>query len=160
MSRKILPKMSPCEFEIPIFELHETKDDTISQGWLTAGIKAFCPKLLSTYSPAPASAFAKTSKCSIQGCNKVVEVGAHTTVDGKKLWIVPTCKAHNATSALDKLGVAARLKRCTVFIEVSLPKGKRIKVENGKYKLDNEIDPDLYLLSVSDLFHEDEEEEE
>ena len=45
-------------------------------------------------------------------------------------------KDHNAVGALDRLGVDARLKRNTVFLKLSLPKGKRIQKLNGQYRHD------------------------
>lgn len=141
MSQKAQPRnlrilKSPSGLEMPVFELHGTKDDRVSEGWLAAAIKVFLPRDASTFSQPAASAFARTSACCIVGCHNRVEVGAHVTVDGRRLMIIPTCKAHNGVGVLDKLKGNARLKRNTVYLALSMPKGKRIKNVDGEFYYD------------------------
>ena len=156
--RKLVISKSPSDEAIQINELHGTKDDKIAEGWLVAAIKTFGPENRDTFSQPAASAFARTSTCCIKGCKNLVEVGAHVTTDGKRLFIIPTCKYHNGKGVLDKLGIDARLKKNTIFLKLDLPKGKRIVSKDGKAYYDAVENPDEVLKSA--IFFDDAEEEE
>ena len=58
---------------------------------------------------------------------------------------------------MDKLGVASRLKRNTIYLEVDLPPLHKIEERDGKYFYDFKESPETILLTCK--VHEDFDEE-
>lgn len=150
IQRNLLVEKSPSDLEFPVSELHGKRSDKYSEDWLVSVCNTFpLPRNANTYSAA--TAFARSSTCCMFGCSRFVEVGAHVTMDGDRLWIIPTCKAHNAVGALDKLGTNSRMKRNTVYLSISMPKKNRIQEEKGKFNYDIDVSPEMILKSANIL---------
>jgi len=118
--------------ELMVCEVHETSQD--GRDWLSQVIK-FTNREWPNVQHSVLSAFSKTSRCAVVDCDRLVEVGAHLTFDGKQLLIVPCCKTHNAVGNLDKLGRHARLKPYQLYAEINVKPGYVFEDKEGKYYL-------------------------
>lgn len=118
-----------------------------------------------------ADSFAKSSQCGIHKCESVVRAGAHMTLDGEGLIIVPVCSVHNFHGNVDRLPEENRtLKAYQCYAMASFKKGTHILHENNKYFLagsdvgekeaDEEVGDEEVEEEVGDEEVNEEEEEE
>ena len=134
--------LAPANPPVHIYEIHETTGD--GRDWLTA-IRNFLspyvadPDAPSIYPHDIVHAASKGALCAIRGCGKFVEYGAHMTVEGSQLLIVPTCSEHNGKGNIDKLGPLAVLKPHAVYGLVRLKPGFHFRIEDGKFYLDQTL---------------------
>ena len=109
------------EFHQHVFEVQSTTKD--GRDWLTAMIKAGKDEWPNTQHRI-IDGFAKSSLCGVSNCENFVEVGAHCTLDGKQLIIVPMCKRHTSSGALAKLPTKeSTLKPFQIVAEILLKPG-------------------------------------
>jgi len=116
-----------------IYEVHETTND--GRDWLS-GILKHLHEHSSTHPPQRIQdMFTKAAICGISGCSNRVEVGAHVTIDGAQLLIVPTCSKHNGQGVLDKLARHARLKAYQGYAMIHIRPGTMVENGEGKFFL-------------------------
>lgn len=120
------------EFGLPVREIHDTTTDATDRDWLEALVRAALadwPDRQKRF----LDCFSKSSLCGIQGCSQPVEVGTHMTIDGNQMLFVPTCKAHNAVGAIDRLGVGAYIKEYQAYGSIRFRRGMGFEKRDGKY---------------------------
>lgn len=101
--------------ELTVYEVHGTSQD--QRDWLSQAIK-FASKDWPNFLQYVLNGFSPSSRCAILGCERLVEVGARLTFDGKSILIVPCCADHNEEGRIDNLGRQARLKPYQVYLEI------------------------------------------
>jgi hypothetical protein len=128
--------------KLSIYEIHETTSD--GRDWLNTVIR-YLNQFQSSQNQRIKDMFSKASSCSIDGCQELVTAGAHVTIDGTQVLIVPTCAYHNGVGNLDRLGRLSRLKPYSAYAYINLQPGMMIQNDDGIFHL-------VQALSMDNIF--------